>query len=200
MRELLKYSLVVIFFLPNFSAAASCDDYPYIDGEIKVEKVDGGEKILATASASVSFDDVDSIKNAHDEATMAAKARVSRFFAEEIFSDEAVNKVVNESKSTTGNSKSVTQDELKKTVMSLRNRSKALLSGFVTLGDCYTKGREIRVSVGHKPETLRAAENLSDNINKSVSSGSNIDPISSGSKETLQGEEGFSHVDRLSDF
>ena len=42
----------------------------------------------------------------------------------------------------------------------LRNHSQALLRGVITIGDCYTKGTEVRVTVGMKPETVKAAEGL----------------------------------------
>ena len=41
-------------------SAKGCDAHPYADG-ISVEDVQGGTKILSTASATVSFDDVDTV-------------------------------------------------------------------------------------------------------------------------------------------
>ena len=105
---------------------ASCDDYPYTDG-INIEDVAGGTKILATSSVSVTFDDVDSVQDARDEATMEAKSLISKFMSEDIMSDEMVNRVVAESKVATAEGKTATREELVIRVKTLRNSSQALL-------------------------------------------------------------------------
>ena len=130
----------------------------------------GLPKILATATASVSFDDADSVRDAKDEATLLAKAAISKFLTESISSDEAINKAVNETKSMTGAGKAATRKEVIERVKTLRNSSQALLRGVVVLGDCYTKGTEARVSVGLKPETIHAAGNTAGSIADSVAS------------------------------
>lgn len=192
-------------------AQQSCGDYPYTDG-INIEDVQGGTKILATGSASVSFDDIDSIKDARDEAEMEAKALISKFMTEGIKSDSIINKVVNESKTTSGEQSERIRKELITRVKSLASSSQALLRGVVTLGDCYTKAREVRVSVGMKPETIRAAENLAGSISKSVTSrptpttqnmgttGQGAATSSSGALKSLRGQEGFSNTERLKNF
>ncbi|CAG0991805.1 hypothetical protein ANRL3_02826 [Anaerolineae bacterium] len=195
--------------------AGSCDDYPYSIG-MNVEDAKGGTKIVATQSASVSFDDVDSIKDAHDDATMEAKAMISKFMTETISSDEAVSRAVNETKSMTGNEKKVLRQETINRVKQLRNSSRALLRGVVVLGDCYTKGREVRVSVGIKPETIAQAGNLAGSISNSVSanktpardgsaspSAQPASPASTsdGAKTTgLHGRESYSNTKRLDNF
>jgi hypothetical protein len=156
-----------ILALPVIAYGAGCEDYPYSDG-INIEDVAGGTKILATATASVSFDDPDSIRDAKDEAVLLAKAQISKFLSETISSDEAVLKAVNETKSMTGDGKDNARKEVIDRVKLLRNTSKALLRGVVQLGDCYTKGQEVRVSVGLKPETIKAAGNTAGSISESV--------------------------------
>mgnify|MGYP006266812507 FL=1 len=173
MNHLKKYALLLSvagMFQPLLSMAAGtgCDAYPYSDG-INVEDVKGGTKIVATASSSVSFDDIDSIKDAKDEALLEAKAAISKFLTEDIKSDEKVSRVINETKSMSGQSKQALRTEVKNRVKTLSNSSQALLRGVVPLGDCYTKGREVRVTVGIKPETIASAGNLAGGISKSVS-------------------------------
>jgi hypothetical protein len=116
----------------------------------------------------VSFDDVDSIKDARTEAEMEAKALIAKFLSEGIQSDTQINKVVQESKSTTAEGRKADRQELVKRVQSLRNSSQALLRGVVPLGSCYTKAREVRVSVGIKPETIRAAGSLAGAMSSSL--------------------------------
>jgi len=80
----------------------------------------------------------------------------------------------------------------------------------VVLGDCYTKGHEVRVSVGVKPETINAAGNLAGGISNSVAN--NPTPLpgttnapapsaSTGAASTpLQGVESHSNTERLNKF
>lgn len=199
----------VIAMTPTFGYAGSCADYPLTEG-INVEDVNGGTKIVATSAASVSFDDIDSVRDAKDEATMLAKAQIAKFLNEDIQSDESVNKVVNESKTTTNAGKTATREEMITRIKSLRNSARALLRGVVILGDCYTKGTEVRVTVGIKPETITSAGNLDRNIHQSIqdsrsgaaqgrsttSSSTSQGATSSG----LQGVEGHSNSSRLNNF
>jgi hypothetical protein len=173
-----------------------CNDYPYSDG-INVEDVAGGTKILATSSVSVTLDDVDSVQDARDEATMEAKSLISKFMSEDINSDEVVNRVVRESKVSTAEGKSATREELVVRIKTLRNSSSALLRGAVTLGDCYTPGRELRVSVGIKPETIRSAERLSGSISGSVN---NQQTVPDAGGEGLQNVDGYSNTKALEKF
>lgn len=200
----------ILLCLPGLIFAGSCDDYP---GEgMTFEEVPGGTKILVTAGASVSFDDVDSIRDARDEATMMAKAEISKFLNEEIQSDEAINRIVNESKVTDASGKSASREEMITRVKAMRNSSRALLRGVVVLGDCYTQGREVRVSVGLKPETIAAAGKLDSSIQESIKESANAgvdrhnggqSPGSSSSatgSTGLQGMGGYSNSNRLSTF
>lgn len=208
--------LITALFVGSISVTAyaqqSCSNYPYTDG-INVEDVNGGTKILATASAGVSHDDIDSIKDAHEEATMEAKAAISKFMTEGIKSESTINKVVNESKTTSGEQSERIRKELVQRVKTLSSSSQALLRGAIVLGDCYTKGREVRVSVGIKPETIKAAGNLAGSISKSVGNQPTPTSVNSGtqspgnsnsnpssSSQSLRGMEGYSNSERLKNF
>lgn len=213
MRGKIVAVLISMFMTFSVSAQLSCADYPYSDG-INVEEVDGGTKILATASASVSFDDIDSIKDAREEAEMEAKAAISKFLTEDINTESNITRVVNESKSTSGEQSERSRQELVERVKRLSSSSQTLLRGVLVLGDCYTKGREVRVSVGMKPETIRAAERAAGAISNSIStqptpttssskpsssSQGNAAPSPSGS-QPLRSMEGYSNTERLKNF
>lgn len=99
---------------------------------------------------------------------MLAKAQIAKFLDEDIQSDESVNKVINETKATSDSGKTVTREEMITRIKSLRNSASTLLRGAVVLGDCYTKGSEVRVTVGIKPETISSAGNLDRNIQQSM--------------------------------
>jgi hypothetical protein len=161
-----ELSLMLFFLLSSQETRAStCTDYPYLPG-MTVETVPGGTKILATAASGVSLDDVDAINDARDEATLSAKARIAKFLREDIHSDEEISRDVDETRSMTGDSKRVERAELIKRVKQLSDHSIGLLRGVVQLGDCYTVGREVRVSIGLLPETIAAAGDTVDKINR----------------------------------
>jgi hypothetical protein len=184
---------LTLFFFPAFVLAANCSNYPYTDG-INVEDVAGGTKILATASVALTLDDIDSIKDARDEASMEAKALISKFMSEDISSDETVNRVVKESKHATSSGKDISRDELIERVKKLRNTSKSLLKGAVLLGDCYTPATELRVSIGIKPQTIEQSNNLSTNSHD----GNNSKP--SSISKGLQSREEYSNTKNLDNF
>lgn len=197
--------------IPSATIASSCNDYPYTDG-INIEDLSGGTKILATATASVSFDDVDSVMDAKDEATLLAKAAIAKFMTEGITSDETLNKAVNETKSMSGQGKEAQRTEVIERVKAIRSSSKALLRGVVPLADCYTKGQMVRVSVGIKPETINSAGNLAGGISNSLQNSSTptkqsdiTAPLGSAGSSNpaqvpAQGVDSYSNTSRLKNF
>lgn len=204
---------IAILALPMIAHGAGCEDYPYSDGMNPPEDVAGGTKLMATATASVSFDDADSVRDAKDEATLLAKAVLAKFMTEGIKSDEEINRLVNETKSKTGAGEANVKKELVERLKTLRNSSQALLRGVMPLGDCYTKGKEVRVTVGVKPQTINAAGNLAGSITDSVASQPTPTsgtvapataaptPAPSGSVRTpSQGVDSHSNTERLKNF
>jgi hypothetical protein len=163
-------------------AAEGCAAYPYSVG-MNVEDVKGGTRIISTASASVSFDDVDSIKDAREEAELEAKAAIAKFLSEGIRSDSTIDKAISETKTMSGEQKDILRKEASLRIKRLASSSQALLRGVVVLGDCYTKAREYRISVGLKPETIAAAGNVASGMGSSLSS----QPTPTGSNQTTSG-------------
>ena len=201
-KTLSAIALTYCFIFPILSMAHSCSDYPYTDG-INIENVKGGVKILSTSSATVTFDDVDSVRDARDEAILEAKAAISKFLNEGIKSDEIISKAVNETKTMSGDQKQSVRNETISRVKKLSTSSQSLLRGVVLLGECYTKAREVRVSVGIKPETIDAAGNLANDINNSNSSttqnnSSRSSPSSSPTQ--LNSVDSYNNSDRLKRF
>ena len=176
----MRLALTLACVLIGISSAAnaeSCEEYPFSQG-INIEDVDGGTRIVATAAVSVSFDDIDAIKDARDEATLEAKSLIAQFMSEGVRSEQEITKAVEETKSMQGDNKINTRNELVTRVKTLTGRSQALLRGVVPLGECYTKGKEFRASVGIKPKTIASAGNLSDTISNSTA---NEEPSEGGS-------------------
>jgi hypothetical protein len=192
--------------------AEGCKAYPYQDG--MDPDLIGQNKYVATASASVSFDDIDAVKDAREEATLEAKATLAKFLTEEIKSDSTIAKIVNESKTMSGAGKENVRNEAIKRTKLLRNSSQALLRGVITIGDCYTKGTEVRVTVGVKPETINAAEGLAGGIGASVANqptagskstsgvagSSNVNGATSGTKQPLSNVDESNNTTNLKKF
>lgn len=159
--------IAILFFLTSTGALASgCGSYPYTSG-MSVEKVPGGVKIIATGSASVMFGTVSAVNSARQIATLRAKSMISNFLIEGIHDHTTVKNVVDESSRLKGKTRQAERTKVITIIEKMSSNSAALLRGVVPLGSCYTKGQEVRVSVGIKPQTINDATNLSRNISSS---------------------------------
>ena len=184
------------------SYAADCSDYPQQPG-MDYESVEGYEmpKIIATERAIPFSEDLSDIDDAMDEAEIGAKARIMQFRAE--FISETTEREKLTTKLTQQNNNNVQKS--KETVETIRKFMSQSTSGFqrgvVPLGDCYTPGKEVRVSVGIKPETLLAAEALDSAVEASLDGSGEAGGSSLGaSEDNLNRAEGHSNSDRLEDF
>ena len=183
--------------------AASCTDYPYGVGG-SPEIIDSNKfKFLYTSSVAVNIDDISVINDAREEATLEAKAGIARYLEEILKSETEINKIVDESVLIKGDSKSAARVEAKKTLKTLSGSTQRLLKGVAVLGDCYTKGTELRVTVGIKPETIMNAGTISNEMaNTSGSASNGIGATSGSTTQTgqLKASEGFSNTERLRNF
>jgi hypothetical protein len=158
-------SLLVLLF-PINAFAAGCDDYPKpvgLDPEALLNM-----KWIATAAVPVSFDDVSAINDARTEATIAAKAMIAETLTNSAKRHDTVERAIEESSSMRDQSKDTVRNELVRRMTTLSSSAEALLRGAIVIGDCYTKGREYRVTIGIKPETIQAAEELAQTTSGSV--------------------------------
>lgn len=170
-KTLLAAALSAIAF--TTAQAVTCDDYKNADGtpivdDIDVQYPDGKIRIISTASVGVSFDDIDAVNDARDEAKMEAKKAIASFLSEGIKSDNTVNRAVREDKTLQGKAGQAKRTEVATLVKNLAGNTSALLRGVVPLGSCYTPGLLMRVTVGVKTETITAAGNLANSIAQPV--------------------------------
>lgn len=189
--------LLMMLVAPSHVMASDCSSYPYTNG-INIEAVPDGVKIISTGAVSVAFDDMESIKDARDEATLEAKAAISAFMSEGIQKASVVARAVKETKSMQGKTKVAARESLVVRVSTLASATQSLLRGVVPLGECYTKKIELRVSVGLKPETIKNAQQLSGSIDKPNEAASQAVPNAVG--EPLQSPGSYSHTKRLKSF
>jgi hypothetical protein len=186
-----------LFASISASSAEDCSNYPFGNG-LNLESFENGVKIIATSAVSVSFDDIDSVKDARDEATLEAKSLIARFMSEDIRSDQIVARAVAETKSLRGRKNEATRNEVITRVKTLVSSANALLKGVVPLGECYTRGLEFRVSVGIKAGSIKSASKLRDSIQKRPANDSSS--TAPAGTETTRGRRGYSDAERLKTF
>ncbi len=187
-------------FLSTFanlaSAAEGCSAYPLTDG-MTVQQTERGPKIMSTATVTVAMDDQEEVLDAMKEAELTAKAAIAKFFNETIQSDELLDRAVETNIKIVGDQKEATKTTFKKQMSSMRNSASALLKGVQKIGDCYTSGDFVRVTVGMKPESVAAAASGQEMIQKSGEA-SGSESGSSGSD--LNSTESFSNTKGLQEF
>ena len=175
------FSVALLGALMSMPAFANgCDDFP--THGVDLSRIEEG-RVVSTASVGVLFDDIQAINDARIEATMVAKAAIAKFLTEEIQSDEAVERIANEQSSQDSSdsaSKKARVERTKKTIVNLRSHVQEVLRGVAVLGECYTPGRELRVIVGIKPQTVQGAEKIRGNINRSLQAAPSVQSVQSG--------------------
>jgi hypothetical protein len=192
--------------LSNTANAEDCSTYPLTDGLSVEATSSGGTKFMSTATATVLIDDTGEVIDALREAELYAKANISNFLNETIQNDQSLTKAVNTTVKILGDQKEITKEMVKTQLVSIRNSSQSLLKGVLKLGECYTKGEFVRVTVGLKPETIAMAAMTEASINQasSVSSASeaasNASDVNSSSTGNLNQTQSFSNSSNLSDF
>ena len=167
------YFVIFSILLGQAVFAEDCSDYPQKRG-INVILVDGGTKILSTAIATVTSDDVESYLEALVDAELEAKASISKFLEEDISKSCSSNTETITNFKINGEEKSVNYEKAKTQLCKLSSHSQSLIRGAKEIGDCYTPGKLVMVTVGIKPETIVSAEELSDSM----------DQLNSGNIET----------------
>lgn len=197
-----KNATLALIFLASTSgvfsakAAEGCDAYPLFDG-MTAEQTDRGPKIISTVTVAVDIDDQSVVLDAINEATLTAKAVIVKFYSEDIKTDEGLDKTVETSVKIVGDNKNVSRTELKKQLLMIRNSAQSILKGVRKIGDCYSKGKFVRVSVGVKPETVNAAiagkQMMSSDVNTSGE-------VKGGTSNNLNGADGFNNSQGISNF
>jgi uncharacterized protein YcfJ len=167
------YFVIFSILLGQAVFAEDCSDYPQKRG-INVILVDGGTKILSTAIATVTSDDVESYLEALVDAELEAKSSISKFLEDDISKSCSSNTETITNFKVNGEEKSVNYEKAKTQLCKLSSHSQSLIRGAKEIGDCYTPGKLVMVTVGIKPETIVSAEELSDSM----------DQLNSGNIET----------------
>ena len=164
----LKISVFGAFFV-FFSSAAfsqSCESYPFQDRSNTIEFDGNGKfKLLTTAAVPIDFDDPSEVSSAKREAALKAKRAIAEYINQNLSSEDSINTEINKSKTHEKASNgsvvsNVQRNEVKQQLSAISSKADAVLKGVMTIGSCYTKGHEVRVTVGIKSETIENAETL----------------------------------------
>ncbi len=152
---MLKKALLccVLFFVALPAHAEGCDGYPFAPGEICYQQTNGGMKLLGTGVAEVFADDTDEVQDAVVEATLEAKAAISKFLNRWGASKESIESWVDVIRKDRNDWQCLSEVAPAKKSVQLE----ALLVGAVKLSECYDKGQQVLVSVTITPGTVAAA-------------------------------------------
>ncbi len=179
--------------------STGCDAYPYQPNDTLIEfGEDGKFKIVTTAAAYVDFDDGQVVASAEREAELLGKRLIAEYINQKLTSEDSIESAINTSRtltgSTTGGTLTTTQrEEVKTQLSSISGRADALLVGVSTLGGCYTKGHQVRVTVGIKSDTFQNAQKLGTVMGAAAASnyGQNNPKSEQGQKQTTdRGQQG----------
>jgi hypothetical protein len=143
-----------------------CRNFPR-PGRTKVENTPEGPKIVVVVSESVRFDDTDAVDIAREKADMKGAAEISKFLNRDLKEEKRREQAVMDTVSLSGDTSKASMDKADKFMKSISQGSAALLRGVVTLDECYTPGKELRLIVGIKPETIKSAGILAGEISTS---------------------------------
>ena len=173
------FLIYFLFYSNSVFAQTSCDTYPYQALENSIEFDGGGNfKLISTGAASVDFDIPAEVMSARREAELIAKRTIAEYINQKLSSEDNISSEISKSstnsKATNGTTVSSAQrDEVKKQLSTISAKADAVLKGVIPIGSCYTKGHEVRVTVGIKSETVANAKELgkSMGLNKANSYG-----------------------------
>lgn len=177
MKQLIKLTPVVylvcgagVAFAQNAERMDDCSSYPYQAGDSELTFEDGGKfRIVATSATSVDFDDATELMSARREAELRAKGMLAEFINQRLSTEDSINQEVSKSRSLNKLADETTEvqarrDETKQQISSIAARADAVLRGAISLGTCYTKGSEVRVTVGIKSESVANATQLGETM------------------------------------
>ena len=160
----------------NAASAVVQDKLSEPDGVAIAIKADGTFQIFARGSGACQFNNSKAKRIARNNATMRAKANLSKFLKEKVSSKESLDDVAKNTLVLGSDGNAQTQqanmESVETTSEAIRNESEAILTGVITLKEQYVPsgniGGEVQVTVGISSKTLAAAKKLAKGINTSL--------------------------------
>jgi hypothetical protein len=167
-KKPIVFTFFILFFANHaYSQDQDCRNFPR-PSRTKVESTPEGPKIVVVVSESVRFDDTDAVDIAREKADMKGAAEISKFLNRDLKEEKRREQAVMDTLSLSGDTSKASMDKADKFMKSISQSSAALLRGVVTLDECYTPGKELRLIVGIKPETIKRAGILASEMSTSL--------------------------------
>lgn len=184
------------------TSGTGCDAYPYQPSDTIIEFGESGQfKIVTTGAASVDFDDVSTMQEARREAELIAKRSLAEYINQQLSSEDKIERQIDSARSLVKGEDGTTvttaqRQEVKTQLTAINARADVVLRGVALLGSCYTKGHEVRVTVGIKSETVANAQALGQtmdavaaaNYGKATSGSATANPSGSASSSSAPTE------------
>ena len=146
-------------------------------------------KIFASGFVRYDMNDAEEIDEALSEASMIAKANITKFIKDSISSDDMVDKISSRKREVTKNGNEenlkVTRQSVKTKTMSIKNHASALLTGVIKVcesNDAATK--EIQVVLAVSPKTAAAASKAANMFNKEIGSRKSVEEYAAERQNT----------------
>ena len=169
-KKLFFISSILAFAFPLRSIAASCEGYPEFDGVRTEITEDGSFRTFSTVTVAVPIDRSAVVVQQKKRAQILGKAQIVSFMEDEVSTackDDDLNKQKNILATTEdGMSESYDFDSSIETLCSVTTRARDFVRGARTVGECYTPGVEVKVTLGVSPKTTSAARSLKQLMSK----------------------------------
>jgi len=133
------------------------------------------DKLFASGVSYYHFNDPEEITDGLSEASLVAKANLSKFMKEQISSDEMIEKISSKKVELSSDGNKQTTSAVKKTVKNqtktIKSHSDALLTGVIKVCESNDASKkEIQVVLAVSPKTAAAASKMANTINKEMGS------------------------------
>jgi len=165
---------IAIVFSSSLFAQEDCSKYRNPSNtKFEINQAEGTFKIAITVQRPIDFDDVRIVTQQRKIAVMEGTKQVAAWLETHIKSstsvkEAALNATSFNSGGANGPSKKATTDMAEQFLDTLSQNTEAALRGIIPLDECYTPGKELRVTVGLKSDTIRAADTAAGHMNKSL--------------------------------
>ena len=176
LKEILIFLVATNLYLPLYSHSQTCENYQYKNG-IELNDTPEGLKITSTASAPITSDDMDIIIEARKEAELEAKASISKFMIEDIKSENTLNKIIDTVRVISFNNKESTFKEIIQQLTKISSNSKSILRGIYNVSDCYSRKKQVKVTLGINPISIEHSGNFANPINNNIYNDGNSSEI-----------------------
>jgi len=184
MKKIINLSILCSVLTLLFFTYSYASEVEYVDPDgVRVQFTENGEmkSIISSAEAALVFGDRKDIIKAKKKAALRAKSEIAKFLNEKINSQETIadmTKTVTDQ--TSAGDLKASRKSIEVQTENISSSAEALLKGVVTLLEDINKDEKyVRIEVGMNLKTMRASDNLRNNLNRDLDTGRSQGPASS---------------------